>query len=414
MKRRYKVVTINGIKTVLYPIRDVGAVKLELNIRAGSAHEKGDNWGAFHFMEHLAYQGTKKFPTRFKIEDFKERHGLKGGAYVSNDRTGYWVKASHLSLEPALAWINEQAFNPTFPQESFVKEISVISNEYNDLWDSIGKRFWSKLVKQLYGNNHLYARDAIGQPKFLKNLTRDDLVRLHRKYFTANNCCLVVTGNFSLNRAENAIKNILKPAFKNKPKFTKIPPVKSGSRKIVHHEKIDQEEIILTWPLPGFRQISLAGKLGIGVANYILGVGSNSILNKNIREKYGLTYGVSSARVFRGSGGYLEIKMSTDPKNSDRSLKLLRKLTYDFVSNSINPARFEQARKYMDLQTTIDFDSVDSINDILAGSLFNHGKPLFPEDYVETAKAVTPQSVSKIIRKYITPEKELLAIMKRK
>jgi len=62
MKRRYKVVTINGIKTVLYPIRDVGAVKLELNIRAGSAHEKGDNWGAFSLHGTSRLPGNQKFP----------------------------------------------------------------------------------------------------------------------------------------------------------------------------------------------------------------------------------------------------------------------------------------------------------------------------------------------------------------
>ncbi len=84
-KRKYLLTKINGIKTILYPIKDVEAIKVELQIKSGSSVET-KNWGAIHLLEHFTHQGTNKFPTREAIENFKEKHGLITNAYTSNNR----------------------------------------------------------------------------------------------------------------------------------------------------------------------------------------------------------------------------------------------------------------------------------------------------------------------------------------
>lgn len=414
MKHNYKLTTINGIKTILYPMKSVGAIKIELQIRSGSSHETDKNWGALHFLEHLTHQGTKKFTNKAEIEDFKEKYGLRTNAYTNTNRIGYWAKGPSSSLKQAIIWLNELAFNPTFPKESLEKEISVIINETKDYWDNIGNRFWNKYIRQIYGKNHPYTRNALGKPEHIKTLTINDLVKLHKKYFTAPNCYFSVTGNFKINQAEKIIKKNLKPISNKKVKFPKIPLPVAGKKKLIHHEDIKQEEILLIWPLPGFKQTKLKDRLKIGIANYILGVGPNSILNKVIREKHGLSYWVSSNRYYYDLGGHLQIATSIEPQNRKKYLKILRETIYQFINNPIDKKRFEQASKFMDHQTSLSFDSVDNINDNLINDLFAYGRPIFPEEYAKTGKKLTPQSVIKFIKKYITPDKELLSIMKAK
>jgi len=69
-------ISINKSKIALYKLNGVRSVMLNVMIRAGSYYEKGENWGAFHFLEHLVFNGTEKLPTLQDIENFKYEHGI--------------------------------------------------------------------------------------------------------------------------------------------------------------------------------------------------------------------------------------------------------------------------------------------------------------------------------------------------
>ena len=126
----YSLKKIKGIKTIIYPIKGVETVKLELVFKTGSFHETGKKWGGLHFLEHLMNQGTEDFPTKIEIGKFKEKHGLISNAYTGGNRFGFFVKGPHYSLEPALKLINQFAFSPLIRSSDFAREINVISNEY--------------------------------------------------------------------------------------------------------------------------------------------------------------------------------------------------------------------------------------------------------------------------------------------
>ncbi len=209
-------------------------------------------------------------------------------------------------------------------------------------------------------------------------------------------------------------QNTLKPKNKTMPKFPKIPTPKSKSKKIIHHEDVKQEDIVLNWPLPGFKQTSIKDRLKIGVASYILGGGPNSILNKEIRERQGLAYWINSSYYSLDLGGNLQIATSTEPKNKAKCLRLIRKLTYDFINSPISTKQLQQAINFMNAQTTINFDSVDKINSKLISNIFDYKKPVFPEDYIKISKTLTPQSINSFMKKYINPKNELIAIMRHK
>jgi len=410
MSNRYTLTTINGINTVIFPLSDISAIKVELLVRAGSRYETGPQWGAFHFLEHLTFQGTDKFPSRYHLDLYTQEHGLIDNAYTGEKRLGFWVKAPYKSIAPALEVINQLAFHPKFPSEAFPKELSVIEQEYHDLWDNFQTRFDTKLNQQIYGQKHPYSRDGIGQPEFVKTLTQEDIKNLHQKFFTGPNCYLAITGKLDTNKTISLVKKILQPISQKQPQLPTIPPRKT-TKKIVHHEPVQQTRIYLSWPLPGFKQFTLSDNMRFSFAKYLLGGSTTSLLFRQIRERYGLAYHVGANRGFKDQAGFFEVYLSTDPKNKQKALKLLRQITYDFVNNPIDPQKFAQARNFMNNSTLISFDSISSINSKILDNLFDYNRIYLPSDYIKISNKITPQSTQKILQKYITPEKELLAIM---
>ena len=121
-KKPYTLKTIKGIKTVIYPIKGVETVRVELVFKTGSFYETSKKWGGLHFLEHLMNDGTKDFPTRMELGKFKEKHGLISNAYTGGKEFGFFTKGPHYSLEPALKLINQLAFFPLIKTSDFAHE----------------------------------------------------------------------------------------------------------------------------------------------------------------------------------------------------------------------------------------------------------------------------------------------------
>lgn len=413
MTKNYTIANINGIKTVIYPLKDISAIKVELLVKAGSRYETKDSWGAFHLLEHLSSQKTEKFTSKYELNLFQEKHGLTSNAYTGENRVGFWVKGPYYSLKQALELLNQEVFHPTFSQKFFTKEISIIGQEYRDKWDSPYTRFNYALNQQLYGKKHPYSRDGMGQPEYIKNLTQKDITKLHQNFFSGKNCYLAVAGKLNIKETKKLIKEILKPKTNHLVKLPLIPKTKP-QKKLIHFEPVEQTQIVLTWPLPGFNQVPLLDRIKFSVAKYILGGGLNSLLKQELREKHGLAYRVSAHNGLKDNAGYFEIEVSTDPQNKQKALNLLRETTYNFINKPINPKRFNQAISFMNDRTVIHFDSVDNIAADLINDIFNFNRIYLPQDYIKISKKITPHSTSKLIQKYITPKNELMAFLEKK
>ena len=415
LEARFKMINytrtkINNIDTVIYPFNDVFAIKIELTIKAGSYYEPGKNWGAFHLLEHLVHQGTKKLPTNLDIELFKEKHGLLSNAYTAGDHLKFWVKTPHYSLKPALELLNQIVFQPIISKERLGKEISVITQEYKDKWNSPFTRFNHSLQKQIYGQYHPYTRDGIGQPKYLLELEQKDLQKLHQEFFTANNAQLVITGRLSAKNTIGSVRQILKPAS-GKTISLKTPSAEPNNKKVIHREDVKQDQIVITWPLPGYNKLSLKQRLEIGIFSYILGGNSRSILSQEIRQKQGLAYRIWSSFGWLSQAGYFNIRVSSEPKNRQKIIKLLKNLTYELANHPIDRARLSRANAYLSAGTIMNFDSIDNVAHSLSNNLLKYGKIYLPQDYIKTAKTITSNSIIQTLKKHITPKNELIAIL---
>ncbi len=165
--RSYETLVLdNGLKVVLVsdPATDKAAASLDVNIGSGSDPQGRE--GLAHFLEHMLFLGTEKFPDSAEYKEFMAAHGGRDNAYTSYDHTNYFFDIDKNHLEPALDRFSQFFIAPTFTPKYVSRERQVVHSEYTSKFKSDGRRsFYAK--KQAMNPDHPYTRFSVGSNQTL-------------------------------------------------------------------------------------------------------------------------------------------------------------------------------------------------------------------------------------------------------
>lgn len=186
-------------------------VDLRLVINAGSILEDDDQQGLAHFMEHMCFNGTKRFPKN-QLVDYLQSIGVKFGqhlnAYTSFDETVYFLPIPSddpAKLEKGFEIIEDWAFNTILSPEEIDKERGVVLEEYRlglDADNRMMKRFMPKVMYQ----SHYVNRFPIGQKQILENFTYDKIKKFYKDWYRPNLMAVIVVGDIDVAEMEKKIQ----------------------------------------------------------------------------------------------------------------------------------------------------------------------------------------------------------------
>ncbi len=141
------------------------------------------------------------------------------------------------------------------------------------------------------------------------------------------------------------------------------------------------------------------------VMNHIMGTGFTSRLNQEIREKRGLTYGVSSFLAPYDRAGLYMGAMSSSNENIAEAIDLIRLEWAKMADNGVTNEELEAAQKYLTGSYPLRFDSNGAIASILAGLQFAN----LPIDYIATrndlVNAITVEDINRVASRLVQPDK---------
>ncbi|QID86943.1 metalloprotease [Saccharomyces pastorianus] len=203
--RSYRFIELpNKLKALLIqdPKADKAAASLDVNI---GAFEDPENLpGLAHFCEHLLFMGSEKFPDENEYSSYLSKHGGSSNAYTASQNTNYFFEVNHQHLLGALDRFSGFFSCPLFKKESTDKEINAVNSEnkknlQNDIW-----RIY-QLDKSLTNPNHPYHKFSTGNietlgesPKENGLNIRDELLKFHKDFYSANIMKLCVLGREDL------------------------------------------------------------------------------------------------------------------------------------------------------------------------------------------------------------------------
>lgn len=200
-----------------------------LAVNAGSVLEDDDQRGLAHFVEHMGFNGTKRFP-KSSIIDFVEKSGIRFGAdlnaYTNFDETVYTLQVPTDKpelLNKGFEILRDWAGDVTFEPEEVEKERGVVLEEWR-LGRGAGMRLFDKTAPIVFYGSKYAERITIGKPDIIKKAPRDTVVRFYKDWYRPDNMAVIAVGDFTAADVEAKIKSefaSLPPAAKNaKPRVT--------------------------------------------------------------------------------------------------------------------------------------------------------------------------------------------------
>jgi len=214
---------------------------LGLIVNAGSVVEKDDERGFAHFVEHLAFNGTARFPEYDLIEYLRSlgmRFGADANAYTSYDETVYYFDVPVENTngvkkipDKALAIIDDWTYAVSFNPEDVADESLVVLEEMRARLGAMERV--RKIVLPILFQGSAYAdRDVIGIASQIENATSQQLKAFYDRWYTSDNMALVFVGDFDAKALERELTSHFNmPAAAapvNRPQYNLPPPVKGN------------------------------------------------------------------------------------------------------------------------------------------------------------------------------------------
>ncbi len=205
--REYKTLTLSNDLQVLLVFDDQAkksAAALDINIGSGSNPK--DRAGLAHFLEHMLFLGTKKYPDAAAYKQFISTHGGSNNAFTSYDHTNYFFDINPPHFEQALDLFAQFFIAPLFNEELVTRERQAVESEYSLNLKNDGRRQFAAR-RRAYNPEHPAAGFSVGSQETLgdrpDSKVRDELIAFYEKHYSANIMRLVLVGPQSLTDLED-------------------------------------------------------------------------------------------------------------------------------------------------------------------------------------------------------------------
>jgi secreted Zn-dependent insulinase-like peptidase len=260
-QRQYEYVVLpNNLRVLLISDAKTDRAAAALEVGIGSSSDPDDRLGLAHFLEHMLFLGTKKYPQAGEYQDFITAHGGNHNAFTGYEETNFHFDIDRRFLEPALDRFSQFFVAPLFTAEYVAREKNAVDSEYQARIKEDERRGYS-VIQQLLNPAHPMSRFTVGSLDTLADRdghpVRDELLRFYHDHYSANLMTLIVLGSEPL----PVLKRWVTEKFSAVPNVgaqrrqVSVPPVLEGQLPV--HVNIepakDERELQVIFPLPEVR-----------------------------------------------------------------------------------------------------------------------------------------------------------------
>merc|ERR1712128_418922 len=161
----------------------------------GSRYETAKNNGVAHFLEHMAFKGTKN-RTQTGLEMEVENMGAHLNAYTSREQTVFYAKCLAGDLESAVEILSDILTNSTFGEQEIERERGVILREMQEVEMNLQEVVFDHLHAVAYQGTPL-GRTILGPAKNIKSISRDDIVQYINTHYLGPRMVLAGSGGIN-------------------------------------------------------------------------------------------------------------------------------------------------------------------------------------------------------------------------
>jgi zinc protease len=287
----------NGMQVVVVEDRRAPAVTVMVWYKAGAADEVTGKSGIAHFLEHLMFTGTEKFPDG-QFDALITRQGGSNNAFTSHDVTAYHQNVGSARLAPILELEADRMTNLVLDEARVAKERQVILEERNSSIDNQPGEKLSEQMNAAMFQNHRYGVEVLGWRHEMEALSLADAMTWYKTHYTPSNAILVVAGDVDMSTlkplAETYFGTIPSRPVPQRTRAKEPPPV-AARRVELRDPQVTQAELRRAYLAPSYVTGGEDFGVAMAVVADILGGGSSSILYRELVQNQRLAVSVSAS-----------------------------------------------------------------------------------------------------------------------
>lgn len=402
----------NGARLVVEVDHSRPVAAFRLYVGAGSIYEgRYLGGGITHFVEHTISEGSES-RTLEEIEAELDALGNTYNAYTTKDHTCYYATTSGEDISRAIDVISDFVLHPSFPEEEVETQRGVILREMAMGDDEPGRRI-SHLLHETVFTTHPERYRIIGYPEVFNEITRDDIVAYHDEMYVPDNIVVSVVGDIDgeavlaqLREIFGALPRHPKPAVELAQEPEQIAP----RRRVAESPTLQRAYLRIAWPTIDLFDPDL---YALDTLSGYLTSGESSLLVRRLRDELGLVDSIGSYSATPAYGaGLFAFAATLDPANLDRVEQEIIAALDEVKENPPPKREIERVLKQVEAGEVFGQESAEGRASSLGRNLMITGDENFSERYVEGIRGVKPQEVSEVARKYFTPDRMNVAILR--
>ena len=375
----------NGFRIVTEHMPGLESAAIGIWVTAGGRHERAEQNGIAHFLEHMAFKGTET-RSALQIAEAIEDVGGYINAYTSREVTAYYARVLRDDVGLALDVVADILRNPVFDPKEIEVERHVILQEIGQAADTPDDIIFDWLQEKAYPDQPI-GRTILGETDRVSGFSKDDLATFVSEHYGPDQMILAAAGAVDHDSIVAQAKALFGDMVARPALIADAARFHGGeSRKV---KKLEQAHLALAFESPGYRDPNFYTAQVYSVA---LGGGMSSRLFQEIREKRGLCY-----TIFAQTGAYSDTGMTTIyAGTSGEEIKDLTNLTIDEMkraADDMSPAEVARARAQMKAGLLMGLESPSSRTERLARMIQIWGEVPSLEDTVSRIDNVTTEDV---------------------
>ena len=354
----------NGVRVVAIPLPHMQSASVSVFVHSGSASESRKESGISHFVEHMAFKGTRARSCQ-QINLDAEQLGADVNAHTDKDHTAFHMRGMARDAASFVRMLGDIVLHASFPEAELERERQVLLQEYiEDEEDPLSTAF--KLFDRLSFGSHPAGLPVIGLKGNIGRFSRDDLLGFVESRYVGANIVVGAAGGIDPDGIVAAVEETFGGLRAGVPSAV-APPTHRGGTGSKAIAGLGQTHVVYGLPIPALADEAQHAHV---VSAALFGEGMSSPLLDEIRERRGLAYHVSCSADVTELSGQLVIEASTAPEHAEEFMVEMKRLLLQ-QADKVDATALERAKNLIAVRRLRDWERTarrleDAVLDVFA------------------------------------------------
>lgn len=398
----------NGLRLLTTHMPGTRSASIVFFFTVGSRYEENALAGISHFIEHMLFKGTRRYPTARLISETIEGVGGSFNASTGKELTSYIARVPSEHVSIVMDVLADMIRQPLFDPAEIEKERGVILEELSSTRDD-PQEWVSLLIEQTMWPGLPLGRDDAGLEETVAQLQREQMLSYLDEYYRPNSLVISVAGNIDQTQIIDLTESLFGDWDSRQHRsWTPSLPVHNTPPVTLIKKETEQANICL-------------GTLGVAhtspdyyplvLINALLGEGMSSRLFQTIREEQGLAYDIGSYYNSYYETGNLVVSAGVDPTQTEPAIRAIVDELTHLSDTPVTSVELDRIKAYVRGSMVLGLEGTQQVASWLGSQESLRNTIMDVDEVIAHIDAVTQQDVQRVAQTCFAPDWRRLAII---